>query len=56
MEEIKKVNKRRAFNKTVGSGKYPKKINVEPMFIPDYRVCDRVLPKFDFEVLLKKTK
>ena len=37
MERIPKFNKRRAFNKAVGSGKNPKLINVGPTFIPNYR-------------------
>ena len=38
MKKIPKFNKRRAFNKAVGSEKNPKLINVGPTFIPDYRV------------------
>ena len=38
-EKIAVINKRRAFNKAIGSEKNPKLINVGPTFIPDYRVC-----------------
>jgi hypothetical protein len=38
MEKIPKFNKRRAFNKTVGSGKNSKSINVGPTFILESRV------------------
>ena len=38
MEKIIKLNNCRAFDKTVGLGKNPKLINVEPTFIPNYRV------------------
>ena len=38
IEKITVFNKRRAFNKAIGSEKNPKLINVGPTFIPDYRV------------------
>ena len=45
MEKIPKFNKRRAFNKAVGPGKYPKLISVGPTFIPDYRVLTLIISK-----------
>ena len=38
MEKIQKFNKRRAFNKAVGSGKKSKNNKRRATFIPDYRV------------------
>ena len=40
MEKISIFNKPRAFNKAVRPGKNNNIINVGPMFISDYRVCD----------------